>query len=298
MLSTKATKEPDSRTGPVVPFARGGGGRKEGQDPAAAEILLHQQRRAVAEPHDHPHGRIALGASNRPARQNTAARRSSIGSRRGAPCCGTRSGPRTARRECCPADRPPAAPGRPRAGETIPCRCDRDPGSRTRRGSTVRWRRTRRRPPSTYFSRASTPERSILPTVGHADHGEIAERPLRRGQVVGRDDFRLDALAGGQARRRCASSSAAARLAVDQQHGGCDRQVDDGIAMIVGIHRVGIEVGLDQVLAGDGEIDVELLFRRTARRDGVDGRRFRPVCRRPTSRPAPCEPRTGRSSAR
>ena len=53
-------------------------------------------------------------------------------------------------------------------------------------------------------------------------------------------------------------------LAVDQQHGGCDGQVDDGVAMIVGIHRVGIEVGLDQVLAGDGEIDFELLFRRRA----------------------------------
>ena len=51
------------------------------------------------------------------------------------------------------------------------------------------------------------------------------------------------------------------RLAVDQQHGGRHRQVDDRIAAIVGLHGVGIEVGLDQVLAGDGEIDVELLLR-------------------------------------
>ena len=62
-------------------------------------------------------------------------------------------------------------------------------------------------------------------------------------------------------------------VAIDQEHGGGDRQVNDGIALIVDVHRVGIEVGLDQVLAGDGKIDVELLLRRGVRRDLLEGNR-------------------------
>lgn len=108
-----------------------------------------------------------------------------------------------------------------------------------------------------------------LAAIAHANHGEIGERPLRRGQVVGGGHFHLDALVDRQGQRD-GLRVRRRPLAVDQEHGGRHRQVDDGKPLVVGEHGVGIQAGLDQVLAGNGEIDVELLLRRTAWQDLAD----------------------------